>query len=519
MKRSFQAAALAGTVGILSVPVVLLAQLLGVEPGFPQIAFDNSPTTGVSYDSASDLYAVSSLTVAVRFDPASPPRPVTGADRNLTIQILVDAGGALIGGVAGDDLTINGEVDEDGNGSVDFSSPLLTGEILDFGHADSGGPTDQYDFRFAITGGSLASLYPSAATFVVKLTSESSTFAGDFRTDFSGRAKGSGGSQCDDQAPPTVECSATPVCPDDVSDDDDSSSDDNSDGDSQSDDDDSSSDDHSECCPDDQSDDDDSSSGDNSDGDRESDDDDSSSGDTSECEDDDSSDDSSDDDGNRFAADVASAAVRGDAKAIIDLIDAQGAFDGESDDDSSDDGSDDHDENGGLVQIEFTASDDCKLQSVVAVIDIGCKVIPVQSGQIVKVFCNHCDSGSDDDDSSSGDDSDGDSRSDDDDSSSGDNSDDDCSDDGDSSSGDNSDGDSQSDDSDSSSDDSSDDLEECTFKFVDGILVIHSDVAVLIVTATDSVGNVTTCTIDLCQFDDDDSSDDGSDDDSSDDGR
>lgn len=132
-----------------------------------------------------------------------------------------------------------------------------------------------------------------------------------------------------------------------------------------------------------------------------------------------------------------------------------------------DGGGDDDDDDDGRLLIEINATDDSGMVTVVAEIDIGCAVIPVSSGQIVELECE------DDDDSSSEDDS-----------------------------------------SDSSSDDSSPDV-DCEFEFDDGVLEIESDMAVLIVTATDPAGNVTVCELDLCAVPDDDDDDDESSDDSS----
>ena len=76
-----------------------------------------------------------------------------------------------------------------GDVNMDYAGVLLTGEIVQFGYQDSGGPTDLYDFRFVVTGGALADLF-SGQDIGITLASETSTFADDFMVDFSGEAKG-----------------------------------------------------------------------------------------------------------------------------------------------------------------------------------------------------------------------------------------------------------------------------------------------------------------------------------------
>jgi subtilisin-like proprotein convertase family protein len=136
------------------------------------------------------------------------------------------------------------------------------------------------------------------------------------------------------------------------------------------------------------------------------------------------------------------------------------------------DDDDDHNNGGGgndddpNVVVSWTASDDCGLASVTGVIDIGCDVIPIESGQQISLKCASEDGngfwwwwcGDDDDDDSS---------------------------------------------------DGNDDP-PCSAIFVDGVLVIESASATLVVTATDLLGNTATCEVDLCALvatDDDDRDD------------
>lgn len=158
--------------------------LVGVAPlDMPTIGYDSGGT--VSYDSASDMFSVQATPLNIDTTSSS-GLFFTG---NLDINIEVDGTGALVGGVPGDDLVLTGDVDIDGDFIVDESGVLLTGEITAFGHQDSGGLSDTYDYRFTVTGGALASLY-AGKDLGITLTSENSTFGGDFSVDFGGNAKG-----------------------------------------------------------------------------------------------------------------------------------------------------------------------------------------------------------------------------------------------------------------------------------------------------------------------------------------
>ncbi len=169
----------------------------------PVIAYDTRGVIG--YDSSSgDLDVDNALAVQFYGTGTS----VTGTDRTVDIQIQLDSSGALVEGAPGH-LLVKGDIDADGDGDIDFDGDgapatgsldenavidgaLLTGEILEFGFKDLGGAstTDYYDFRFRATGGALRDVYFVGKDIAVEVNSESSDFAGDFTTDFGGRAKG-----------------------------------------------------------------------------------------------------------------------------------------------------------------------------------------------------------------------------------------------------------------------------------------------------------------------------------------
>jgi hypothetical protein len=166
-------------------------ELLGVLPGFPVLTYDSNGQT--SYNATSDAFAIIASPIAIRFTPSSPPRLVmpTGvpAQEVLSIGASISDTGTVLGGIFGDDLIVQGQVDEDGDTIIDYSGVLLTGEVLQFGFEDTGTATDRYDFRFALTGGSLASFFAGMDIGVV-VTSENSDFVNSFTVDFIGGAKG-----------------------------------------------------------------------------------------------------------------------------------------------------------------------------------------------------------------------------------------------------------------------------------------------------------------------------------------
>jgi len=165
-----------------------LLTLIGVAPELPLIAYGAEAT--LQYEAASQSFDVDTVPLAMLAGASGPVRPIRG-DANMEIHIQVDNGGDLVGGVAGDDLVIEGDIDLDGDSIIDVSGTLLTGEIAEFGHQEAGA-TDLYDFRFETTGGALATMF-AGKDIGVTTGSEQSTFTGSFEVGFSGEAKGTVG--------------------------------------------------------------------------------------------------------------------------------------------------------------------------------------------------------------------------------------------------------------------------------------------------------------------------------------
>ena len=192
MKSGFLIAAF---LAVLAFVNISSAALLGVMPAPPQIVFDNVGTT--KYDASSDVLSIDARPIVIRLSAEDPPiliTPTSESGEMLAITIVVDDGGALVGGnpdPPGNDLVVIGQVDLGTLGF--FSGVLLTGEVVEFGFNDSGVSTDHYDFRFTVTGGQLAFLY-EGQDIGVFVESTQSDFSGDFSISFHGEAKGTLGS-------------------------------------------------------------------------------------------------------------------------------------------------------------------------------------------------------------------------------------------------------------------------------------------------------------------------------------
>ena len=162
-------------------PTVANAALIPVSPGAPKTQTISTLATATNYTAATQAFNVTSTPTAIQLT-AGAASVAIATPRAVTISIRVDNAGTLLGGVSGDDFVMTGQVDGTLNGT------LLTGEIVQFGFLNATGTTDTFDFRFRVTGGTLAPLF-ACQEFGVLLTSENSNFNGSFAVDFRGRSK------------------------------------------------------------------------------------------------------------------------------------------------------------------------------------------------------------------------------------------------------------------------------------------------------------------------------------------
>ena len=174
--------------------VLLLAQapaanagLLGLVQQPPDIATIN---LSVSYSAASDIFSAIGKADVLDLDGAPPPDFGILNDNSpppfavYDLKFLVDASGNFSGGVAGDDLSIDGAVDLNNNGIIDGSevfTTLLTAEVDAFGFQDPPGG-EIFEVTAAVTGGSLASLFGNEVGIIID--AQDSGFDGLFNIDF-----------------------------------------------------------------------------------------------------------------------------------------------------------------------------------------------------------------------------------------------------------------------------------------------------------------------------------------------
>ncbi|MBC7773773.1 MAG: hypothetical protein H7210_14870 [Pyrinomonadaceae bacterium] len=180
------------TFGVTATPAQ--AGLLGVETVRPFVAFNS---TGVlNYNASSRQLTATATLIAVRFNGIELFLPLGSAQMALNVQLRTN--GSFYRGVQGHDLVLNGTIDVNDDGIPEYTGILLTAEVRAVGFLDNG-ETDVFDFRLETTGGSMAGVFGKEIAII--LTSEHSSFVGNFCLNFGGGAKGdigtkSGGDEC-----------------------------------------------------------------------------------------------------------------------------------------------------------------------------------------------------------------------------------------------------------------------------------------------------------------------------------
>jgi hypothetical protein len=178
------------------------AQLLGVNPTYPQFNFVQTAAGSVSYTPGGQL---SMTSVAYGFDLSALTSGVPVTNGVCSINILVDTNGNLISGTNG--FVLTGDVIEvNGGVTNEYSGTLLQGNVVAFGSLGAGsiGGVAQFDFRVQLTGGEMISQFTCGDDLGITMSSENSTFTGSFTNSFSGESKGSAGPEV--TTPPEVTC-------------------------------------------------------------------------------------------------------------------------------------------------------------------------------------------------------------------------------------------------------------------------------------------------------------------------
>jgi hypothetical protein len=173
------------------------ADLLGVIPAEPLFKYNSGGTT--TFDSATGTVVVNAT--PFEFTPAGGAPLIIyplGTSPTVLTAISLDTDCNLVGGdPGGDDLTVSGDIDINGDFVPEYTGVLLTGEVVGFGTDTNPLPSSAlFDTRFVITGGALVGSgdYVLGAEIGMTLTVEANNFTGDCSADWSGGAKGNIGS-------------------------------------------------------------------------------------------------------------------------------------------------------------------------------------------------------------------------------------------------------------------------------------------------------------------------------------
>ncbi|HWD91569.1 MAG TPA: HYR domain-containing protein [Verrucomicrobiae bacterium] len=179
------------------------ATLLNVVGTSPIIAYSSGSSMAVTYSADSGLFSVVGNPGLVSFGSGAPS--ISTGTKSLAIQIMVDSTGALVSGSpSNQDLVVMGTVNRVVSGVTNtYTGVLVEGQVLGFGFLENGS-ADLYDFRFQVTGGSMASLFGNVVS--VTLNSAASTFSNNFTIDFHGAAQGNVARNNSDTTPPVITC-------------------------------------------------------------------------------------------------------------------------------------------------------------------------------------------------------------------------------------------------------------------------------------------------------------------------
>lgn len=184
-------------VGMLLVPALSHAALLGLSPSEPTVDFAGSGI--IDYNATTGVVLISG-TPATLFQ-SSPflfgEVLGTGVDdeRIITVQFTVDSAGHLLSYGTEPDLIIKGSIDVNFDGIVDYDGVLLAAKVIQFGFENGAGTAgDIFDLRLSNVSGALAPLY-IGKDLAIRVDSEVSAefpnaFNGSFGTSFTGQAKG-----------------------------------------------------------------------------------------------------------------------------------------------------------------------------------------------------------------------------------------------------------------------------------------------------------------------------------------
>jgi len=166
--------------------------LIGVTPGEPVFNYNSGGTT--TYDALTGSLVVNATPINYTQIGGTPLDIFfLQTAPSVTMSISLDSACNLVSGNAGDDLTVNGDIDLNADFVPEISGTLLTGEIVQFGVDPASNATRaSFDARFAITGGALVTSgdYTLGAEVGMTLFVEGNDFTGSCAAAWSGGAKG-----------------------------------------------------------------------------------------------------------------------------------------------------------------------------------------------------------------------------------------------------------------------------------------------------------------------------------------
>ena len=168
------------------------AQLLGLAPEDPSFNYNSGGTTVfTAVDGALTINAT-----PLDFTPEGGAQTIIyplGTSPTVIVSMSLDTSCSLVGGAGGDDLTVSGDIDLNGDFVPEYTGVLLTGEVIALGADENPLPTAAlFDARFVITGGALVDSgdYVSGEEIGLTLTVEGNNYPGDCSVDWNGGAKG-----------------------------------------------------------------------------------------------------------------------------------------------------------------------------------------------------------------------------------------------------------------------------------------------------------------------------------------
>jgi hypothetical protein len=173
-----------------------LFSLLNVMPGLPAVNVVG-PDGSLTYTAATHSFVATAVPVAFILNSSTIVPVGTPSGFTLNVTVHPDSTGALptpgsvSSGTATSDLSLSGSVSiTTGSVTTTYSGTLLTGTVTQMGADTPAGTNSNFDFRFTVTGGSLAPAYFAGQDIGFSLTAENSTFTGSFNSDFTALTKG-----------------------------------------------------------------------------------------------------------------------------------------------------------------------------------------------------------------------------------------------------------------------------------------------------------------------------------------